>query len=819
MTSKSAKRELRARKMLGSKVRDERHSKRKHHMPAQPEQVIVAVHGIGEPVRCQTIQAVAYQFCKYFGAPANIPLGRFSAELIAPAGAAGAPGAFMVKTPPDPQLSSGLGFAEVYWADVPRGPAKDLYTLEEAKKWAKTIVERVQALDREETGRLNLDPKDYLLIAQVIEEMIETTRVLGRLMYLAEKAGLFKFNLNKVLVDYLGDVQVVAEFSNYRAQIVGQFQKVLERVNHDHPKADIHIVSHSEGTVIAFMGLLDALHKPGSRGQSETNGPARPPWVDRVRGIMTIGSPINKHLLLWPELWRDLKNPLGPPPDFPIQWRNYYDFGDPIGYRLDTVRTWLHGNGWQSYFAFNPNEDDIGFTRYYFAGKAHNDYWEDEGVFGHFIQTVVKPPKIEERQDPKTYARPSSHFLASLASPTLPYVLSAALVFLGVYLLYKAVGERLTIDENFFEITKNVCGISYLLIGITVAVRIPRLTRHCGWRLVGLGLFLSSVCVFPGVVTTPFLHRIGSVFLILDSPFLHTDYVIDIIQNFIQSLAGPVERGATVILCFAGLAFLTTWLLGVLRPSWGAKPLLFLGCSIIFSVVAGRLLYNPEVENQVKTAFAEQAGLSGSKLGEATHETMTKLAGSQVTATDFEKMACNEATKVINHPKFAESVNLVRIEPGPTPNEARLRTALSEQAGLGGSELDEATNETMKRIKADPGPSGNFDQRASKEATLVIRQNKFAESVKPPPRNDQIPAAQPISVKIDTRATGQTIWPVILAGTAFLYLWFLATLLFDLVVVWQHYIRNSAILNRLQDIHPVKSQGLTLVQPATKPEA
>lgn len=42
------------------------------------------------------------------------------------------------------------------------------------------------------------------------------------------------------------------------------------------------------------------------------------------------------------------------------------------------------------------------------------------------------------------------------------------------------------------------------------------------------------------------------------------------------------------------------------------------------------------------------------------------------------------------------------------------------------------------------------------------------------------------------------LWPVFLAGAAFLYLWWLAALLFDLVVVWHLYIRSSLINTRIR---------------------
>src|SRR5262249_42276772 len=310
---------------------------------------------------------------------------------------------------------------------------------EAAQKWAKTVVARVRAMDegkaKERNTKQRFPASDYDLAAQVIDEMIQTNQVLGSLLFLSEKAGLFKFDLDDVLVNYLGDVQVVAEFSNYREQIVDLFQKVLAKVNEAHDKAEIYIVSHSEGTVIAFLGLLGALHQPDA---------ARPKWVNQVRGLMTIGSPINKHLLLWPELWDDLKAPQGPAPKSPIAWRNYYDFGDPVGFRLDATREWLHANGWRDFFDFNPEkhpDHDIGFTRYYFPGKAHNDYWEDEGVFGHFINTVVDPPPLKGVDLPKakTIPAPRSRALPFVVSPTLPYVLALALVFAAVSILYAAV--------------------------------------------------------------------------------------------------------------------------------------------------------------------------------------------------------------------------------------------------------------------------------------------------------------------------------------------------------------------------------------------
>src|SRR5262249_45760436 len=72
-----------------------------------PNKIIVAVHGIGEQLRGETIRAVATQVCRFWNVPASMPLGRVGAELIP--GPGGQPyGSFVVTTPPDPNLKEAM---------------------------------------------------------------------------------------------------------------------------------------------------------------------------------------------------------------------------------------------------------------------------------------------------------------------------------------------------------------------------------------------------------------------------------------------------------------------------------------------------------------------------------------------------------------------------------------------------------------------------------------------------------------------------------------------------------------------------------------
>ena len=55
-------------------------------------------------------------------------------------------------------------------------------------------------------------------------------------------------------------------------------------------------------------------------------------------------------------------------------------------------------------------------------------------------------------------------------------------------------------------------------------------------------------------------------------------------------------------------------------------------------------------------------------------------------------------------------------------------------------------------------------------------------------------------------AASQPLWPLLLAGAAFLYLWWLAALLFDLVFVWHRYIRGSALQQRLHRLRKPRKE-------------
>ncbi len=314
--------------------------------------VVVAIHGIGSQTRSSTIRYVVRQFGDR--CPVKLPLMPLGFFHIGPG-----VDSVVSRMPPnfDPDLAR-IGFVEIFWANIPRGVVDSKDTLEETKAWARTIVSQAESLyaSKAQSGP-KLWPKDFALAGGVVEEIVETIGVLENLCTLAEKAGLFTFDLAGLLRDYVDDVQVVTEFEQYRRDILLCFHKSMAHVAKvfrecGKPVPEIFIVAHSEGTVVSFLGLLEAiagltiadpLAKPGQPTTVDTS------WIANVRGYMTIGSPIDKHLLLWPRLWNHVNGKLGGKHDAdqvaqllrlwrPDRLRARYRAGIPPGRKVQCLR-------------------------------------------------------------------------------------------------------------------------------------------------------------------------------------------------------------------------------------------------------------------------------------------------------------------------------------------------------------------------------------------------------------------------------------------------------------------------------------------------
>jgi len=518
------------------------------------DKIIIGVHEMGDQVRYQTTQYIADQFCRYYKVKTAVPLGSFHSSDKKRDGIAKVP----------LNENDKLYFTEVYWADVPREPAKEGYTLEETKHWVKTIIERFRknatgCLDNRTLSRIKkigdkctsifkqdndrlffTDTKgkarhvkvDYRMIKSVLYEAIDAIDVMEKLLKVTKMAGLLEFNLSRILTDFMGDVQVVTEFEELRTKILTIFISTVLKAHQWKSDADIYIIAHSEGTVVAFLGLLEAMKQEC-------------PWIRNIKGFMTLGSPIDKHLILWPELWKDCEGVGNNLPENQIKWLNYYDLGDPVGYDLDTAREWKNKHA--RVFNFVKNYD-CGFSRYYLPGKAHVDYWQDDDIFSHFIGSVVDT--AQPKQDAKTPSpvpppsKPQTKILAWIVSYIFPYLGAIALLFISVYLLYKPMHD---VNEPASQLLKNVGGIAAIFAGLTVVTRIPRLTKRVSW------LFIAGI-IFVALASLSYYLLDDKVQKNIDSKFYGISYlkVAAVISGLVALIGKIYATARTKPLIFLG---------------------------------------------------------------------------------------------------------------------------------------------------------------------------------------------------------------------------------------------------------------------------
>lgn len=615
--------------------------------PLKPEserpvdKIIVAIHGIGSQSRSSTIRTVASRFGDRSRPPVPTqPLGFFNLGDETKVQIS-----YLNPNAADDPLRR-IGFAEIFWADIPKAVVKQEDLLEETKAWGRTVVGRAQtSYDNmlKRTGRLEkpaeqqFAPQDFDMGIAVVEEIVETIGVMESLLFVLGKLGLFKFNLAPLLRDYIGDVQLVADFPFQRDRILFRFHSALGKIVeafakhnslHKGPaRPEIYIVAHSEGTVISFIGMLEAFT---GKAVSDPEGKDKrvyqsKSWINDVRGYMTIGSPIDKHLLLWPGLWSEFEGKLATTPrdtgavEFAgveragitlgqkIKWRNYYDFGDPIGFQLDTAVEFLCRQHCGA-FEFVTQKHDIGFSRYWLPGKAHNDYWTDKDVFGHFIDDVVTPPITGQPSPP-----PKSKPLRGGISTTIPYLLSFFLHLGAVFAMYKGIVE---IDEAKYPISGVVplMLLSVLLFAITVGSRLPRLVKTEGfrWHFVALAFIgLGAWCIWGlpdetiAYLVVPFARPLGRFLPILamsqpEDLVVHAEslkYTLAIIC-FAVTVSGWVvkrkpKRGRRALLicggCVVVYIVLTQLFSASLVPTW---PMLLAGLAFLYLWWLGILLFD-----------------------------------------------------------------------------------------------------------------------------------------------------------------------------------------------------------------------------------
>ena len=286
-----------------------------------------------------------------------------------------------------------IAFSEVYWK-----PVTNAY-LEKHKQPPIPIFSWAHSINL----RLFKGGKAYRKGREAIENLETMLGLVKSLALIYKKSAV----LTNILERFLGDVEMYVESESLRDRINGVFFDILEsdgavaaeilnqvkllspgleekqsweRVEESEVWAshEVFVIAHSEGSVVAYNSLVQA-------AADREQDPARREWLTRVRGLVTFGSPLDKHYSVWRSRFvTDLLT--RPPLPGKIRWFNYWDRSDPVGYGLLRLRPGDKRSDAGKMFAV---EYDRGFARYPVPGKAHIDYWNDSGIHLDILQKML----------------------------------------------------------------------------------------------------------------------------------------------------------------------------------------------------------------------------------------------------------------------------------------------------------------------------------------------------------------------------------------------------------------------------------------------
>jgi hypothetical protein len=220
------------------------------------------------------------------------------------------------------------------------------------------------------------DTKNYRIARSILDNLETMFMLLDKLAVILKQAKIFE----RITLRFVGNVQMYAEDQVVREQVDQRFLRILGEI----PKFaqqegcddyEIYIVAHSEGTVIAYRNLIRAAGKGLE-------------WMRHVKGLATLGSPLEKHFRIWPNVFNAHALPAETTEvekTGRIRWMNYFDRSDPVGSGLKVL---FEEEGSDGSRLFEVVEDR-GFSRYAIPGLAHVGYWKDQGILQRIALTMM----------------------------------------------------------------------------------------------------------------------------------------------------------------------------------------------------------------------------------------------------------------------------------------------------------------------------------------------------------------------------------------------------------------------------------------------
>lgn len=151
-------------------------------------------------------------------------------------------------------------------------------------------------------------------------------------------------------------------------------------------------------------------------------------WIKNVDSFITLGSPIDKFLVLWWLNYSYLNSP-----NWKSGWSrsgekikhfNYTDEQDPVGHALDKFRETEAFKG-----IFENGEDRV-FNRYVLPGVAHVKYWKDLELFQHIAHFSVDEQKTDPPPKEPEWFKLSAYCQALLLTYfAVPIILTILITF------------------------------------------------------------------------------------------------------------------------------------------------------------------------------------------------------------------------------------------------------------------------------------------------------------------------------------------------------------------------------------------------------
>jgi len=330
---------------------------------------------------------------------------------------------FIGNTVDENDLGDNFRFVDLHWADIMQSHFD--IAGQNVESWTQALIDRLKlrGLDNDQ---------QYGWIPELLNSMRRGVLPIKHLLDLKQRLFTGTPNqLNDTAFNrFLGDAQLYGEYRTTRDQAVFRFHKTLAKVHAAHCAEQERnpnlgepryiILGHSLGTIMSFDALLYAhganklseddsgnitldlaqldlrMYCDINESQQGENLPDLS-WIKHVDTFISLGSPIDKYLILWWANYKHLINSDWLDNDLTayrethkIQHYNYCDEQDPVGHELDTAYTADVVNQ-----LFDIKEDVV-FMRYGTPGVAHIKYWNDIPLLSHIVNVAID----QERQEP-----------------------------------------------------------------------------------------------------------------------------------------------------------------------------------------------------------------------------------------------------------------------------------------------------------------------------------------------------------------------------------------------------------------------------------